>query len=455
MTERSKNLMVLLIGGNPLPNYISTVYFMKHHNDETIIPIPSNIYLIHSRKTEAFSRAIKDLLIANKIVLHGQINMINIEKDQRDVGEINNKVSAALQEIVEQTDTINFVFTGGTKPMVVGTYQALKSSNRKLILSDMNPVNHKITCCVNNRIYSFPQTNDLRSLVSINIEELLSLHLCKIISSKSNVSSFYNIKHLQYLVNYANNPNMRYKRDYISKFEDIRNSWKKLGESIAKKKKKKKYRFKNKSTLIKTENSDFLKDYVSFLEDLKLVDLAEKLKMKLGEKYNPADQSSYSDSLAKFCFELVKYIRGGWLEEYVFTAVKEIVTQSQLKNTDLKCNIQAQPVDSTKDEGQMEIDVMLMKGYHMYLLSMTTSTTKGLVKSKAFEALYRANQLGGSHSTVIIVSMLNDENKNKLRKDLRAFSDISTHVFGSSELKNEWKGETPSLTSKIERIING
>lgn len=42
----------------------------------------------------------------------------------------------------------------------------------------------------------------------------------------------------------------------------------------------------------------------------------------------------------------------------------------------------------------------------MYLFSCTTSDGVKSVKGKAFEAIYRADQLGGSHARVIVVSLL-------------------------------------------------
>ncbi|MEK7275624.1 MAG: hypothetical protein AAB110_10240 [Candidatus Desantisbacteria bacterium] len=57
------DVLVLLIGGNPLPNYVVAKYLLlEGRDDDQHIPIPDKIIFIHSGDTEPFAKKIMEKL---------------------------------------------------------------------------------------------------------------------------------------------------------------------------------------------------------------------------------------------------------------------------------------------------------------------------------------------------------------------------------------------------------
>jgi len=121
-----------------------------------------------------------------------------------------------------------------------------------------------------------------------------------------------------------------------------------------------------------------------------------------------------------------------------------------------------------------EIDVIVIKGYEMFLISCTTSQEIRFVKQKAFEALYRAEQLGGEHAKIVVVSLMynrhltstsvdkkirdfsQENNLEQLKKDLSQFDaarNAAENLIGINEIRKE-VGLIPSGLSLSERLKN-
>ena len=77
-----------------------------------------------------------------------------------------------------------------------------------------------------------------------------------------------------------------------------------------------------------------------------------------------------------------------------------------------------------------------MKGYQLFLFSCTTYELAGKVKLKAFEAIFRAEQLGGDHATAVTISCIKDIDQ--VDKDLKTFGDLQGRykLIGRDKLMN-------------------
>jgi len=53
----------------------------------------------------------------------------------------------------------------------------------------------------------------------------------------------------------------------------------------------------------------------------------------------------------------------------------------------------------------MELDVVAIKGFRLFVFSCSVDTGKGLLKEKLFEARNRAARLGGEHAKAALVCM--------------------------------------------------
>ena len=139
----------------------------------------------------------------------------------------------------------------------------------------------------------------------------------------------------------------------------------------------------------------------------------------------------------------VKHLDGQWVEHLVLetlVANREAFRLGAI-GISLDTNEKSSPYD-------FEFDVAAMQGYQLYAFSCTRDATKQLCKHKLFEAVVRAEQLGGSEAKTALVcayampEMLEREARERWRPE----SDNRIRVFGAADLPNlaerigEWIG---------------
>ena len=131
------------------------------------------------------------------------------------------------------------------------------------------------------------------------------------------------------------------------------------------------------------------------------------------------------------------FLGGEWLERWCGDLVQDVVKESEVHVS----------VDCNRSNGrQFEIDVALVRGHRLYVISCTTDTKIGLCKSKLFEVAMRARQLGGDLARCALVCLLHGSDKkgpfvDQLRSDVEDIWDApnTPQVFGLDDLK-EWAG---------------
>ena len=106
-----------------------------------------------------------------------------------------------------------------------------------------------------------------------------------------------------------------------------------------------------------------------------------------------------------------------------------------------------------KNGHKFEIDVALVRGHRLYVISCTTDTTLGLCKSKLFEVAMRARQLGGDLARFALVSLLHGAHIDQLKNDVADVWEAPNppRAFGMDDLK-EWAGiqGQPNTSSLME-----
>jgi len=108
---------------------------------------------------------------------------------------------------------------------------------------------------------------------------------------------------------------------------------------------------------------------------------------------------------------LQKYVKGDFLEEYIFHILNEI--KEEVGINEIAWNIKR------GKDAKFEVDVMATKNNHLYLFSCTTDKSKKIVKQKGFEAKEKATQLGGKNANMILVSCISESWKEELLEDLQ------------------------------------
>ncbi len=142
-----------------------------------------------------------------------------------------------------------------------------------------------------------------------------------------------------------------------------------------------------------------------------------------------------------------KFLRGEWLEEWVYQKIKDIKWPKGINPPYLYVGIKP------KIKGrEFELDVVAIRGHHLYVVSCTTDTTSYLCKSKLFEVAMRARRLGGDLARSALVCLAKRSVVDNLQKDVDSLSESSSRtprVFGLDSV-NGWMGgrrSDPNLTS--------
>ncbi len=185
--------LFLLVGTNPLPNYVVAMYFIMHN------PSLKNIFLFYSEEnlpqkgTYELANNLKELL-KNKILeskqssSNKQYGTLNIQfhlepiKDVSRGDIIENSVKKVLDKIRHLSFHLNY--TGGTKVMGLYTYRALerfreRKSDVRCSFSYLDARKYSLV-----HDESGVSTDDLRKEIKLSHLDLLCLHGFKDVSKK-------------------------------------------------------------------------------------------------------------------------------------------------------------------------------------------------------------------------------------------------------------------------------
>ncbi len=381
------NILVLSIGSNPLPNYIVARYLlMEERNDKEFLPKPDKIVFVFSTKTQKFKRQIVKLLKEDYSNITDELfKEINIEANHRKFGEIHNLVIDEYNKIAEQDKikSIQYNYTGGTKPMVVAITEATKGFSeinnlKKIILSDLSPDKFKITLRDGKE---YPYNESLIELIDIKIKKLFALHDILEPTLKWQVSDFYSTNKYKYLLERRLSDNelkKNTKDNFYCYWDEIDSLKKRDLEEV-------------KSILISTLNDNSLKDFVDYIKAIS------------------SNKRFKKDSKLK---NIISFIRGQFLEEYIFSLLES--TKEKLNITDIAWN-----VVSRISERDFELDIIVMRGCQVFVISCTTDSSVPICKGKAFEVNYRASLIGGGQAKSILVCLGHNNHKDKEDRNIQ------------------------------------
>lgn len=140
-----------------------------------------------------------------------------------------------------------------------------------------------------------------------------------------------------------------------------------------------------------------------------------------------------------------RFLTGEWLERWTAAMIRSCLGGAiSAPEVGVKCR-------RAPSRPEFEIDVALVRGHRLYVVSCTTDTRKDLCKSKIFEVAMRARQMGGDLARSALVCL--SEAGDALRADMTSVWDAPNvpRVFGIAELR-EWAGDSgaPNTSSLKE-----
>ncbi|MBP6738787.1 MAG: hypothetical protein KA146_02300 [Leptospiraceae bacterium] len=464
--------LILLVGTNPLPNYVVGAFFLdelKKGNFKKNSPL-ERIWLVRTEENE-FGQAstkiqadnLKDILIkgfdstTQRIEFPPFITLTDAGSSRKIKEEINKQLLPKLSN-----KKVHLNYTGGTKAMGIHVYIALKESN--VLVDDCSYLDGRRFKILSDTKDYFYNEKDLRETVSIDFENITKLHgyteskdkgsKKEFESAVEKFSEFVNtdkIEHYYKCPPEFNELNLFYNPDEYVKLKVECRKQSEDNESNCE------HKFKYSEEAIGYCRKLFLqKDRESLIEKVKDLQIEKLLKYKYNEEYLailnliPDDYSIYKNGIFRKPIsndnlkDTIKFLDGEWLEEYIYDSMKQQI-ENTFHNTKvfLDCEV--------NKPYQAQVDLVVLRGFQFIGVSCTTDTRNYIAKSKGFEIIHRSRQLGGDESKSVLITRLNENECSKLQESLEQDIGASAKeilVLGKDDLKEK------ILLKKIIKFIN-
>jgi len=426
--KMSNKVLVLMVGTNPLPNYVVGSYLKENYDKFVLIYSGKNKDINQSSTADYADKLKKHLnLDNNNCTLLPLSNVSNPNAIRDDLKEKFPK---------DNVDEVHLNYTGGTKTMAVHVYNFLKEEfpKDKFNASYLDARTNELIYD-DNRKGSVNLKDEIK--IDIDIKTLLSIHL-------------YNIKKLEVYDTYT------YKQKFANNFDDIsekiknainNDSGKKFIEWVDNTFRK---IFKRENRFL--ENNEEFQQHVRTLNDsnpsliVKFNKLSEEI-AKFKEQDKLDDESSQSIKDVSFIWDIlnafpedkkilknngfpdciediedikytVKFLDGMWLEWYVYNEIRSKLWEKGLQEgKHFGISLEAKKENSSKSPN-FELDIFIINGYQLVGLSITTSDNQGACKLKGFEVIHRVRQIGGDESEAILITGMEPSKKDALQEDL-------------------------------------
>lgn len=366
--------LILLVGGNPLPNYVAAHLLSR---------TASQIVLIHSEGTQARAKLLEQVLRRE-----GRTKLTRESVNEADPASIFQQVQAVAQK--HPSGSIGLNYTGGTKAMSVHAYRALEQVNSQAIFSYLDArrlsmVIDRTDCLL------------IEQRVAVSLDTLLELHGLE--SRKRDMQKAISTPAL---------PDTRAALLKVHTDAAQRAGWRTWCQQHLRRDngKHKTDGDLNKLTVADVTVADV---QAAFQQDATAVPLLKDILVRKGSS-------------------IAKWLEGDWFEEYVFGCVQACIAHRAA------CDL-AMTINPAIGSTDFEFDIGLMYGHQFFGISVTTDDTKPLCKSKLLEAVVRTEQLGGAEARCALVCCANDEIVDKLKDEVQGLpNETLIRVFGAQQI---------------------
>lgn len=400
VTDYQTDHLLLLVGGNPLPNLIAARLLLKPGG---------TLHLIYSRDTAPVATRLQSHLAGEFTVKLPQA----VKEAQ--AHDILAKMRAYVQGL---EGTVGLHYTGGTKAMAVHAYRAVEDvtqdASKPPVFSYLDAASFEL------RIDPDRHEKVLMS-VKPKLEELVRLHDCYLQAGAPEREEALVLQEIARALAQTGSEGFK--------------EWQAWCNEILREQAHSGRRWKSKTELRKMTlplpDSPRLQEVVRVLKrELDLPATATEL---------PLDPRKLAWPFGKQKPEcLCRWLDGIWLEQYVLAEIVAIKDEAQIHDWGMGL----QTAD-TKSPFNFEFDVAAMRGYQFFGISCTTS--RDYAKSKLFEAYIRARQLGGDEARMGLLS--GSERIRRLESEVTRSWDAEgkIKVFGPQHL--------PELRKQPETLV--
>jgi hypothetical protein len=402
--------LFLLIGENPLPNYVAANLLLNKGG---------TAYLVYSTETERSAKRLQDIL-KNESNGFKDIELRSLNDYESDAYYIQQEMKQKLGSI--KSGTVGLNYTGGTKAMSAHSYRALfyeeikdKSNTlykrrENIIFSYLDP--RRLEICIDREDNERVRLKIKPDTLQVELVQLFQLHRLEF--KEKPTQDIKLAKLTKELVEiFGEDEKRKIWFDWYCKIfcEEARR--KKVNGTWD--------NWKSKTDLAKifVSLNDLPLSFVEVLKNEKLLNDEGKLAL------SNVQATGLFPKIEDFC----KWLDGIWLEHYVLEQVKNIANSQCIQNYGMNFKLK---LTSTEN---FEFDVAFTRGYQLFAISCTTTSDRKLCKSKLFEAYLRAQQMGGDEARVALVCCFNEPASLKA-EICGMLPDKKIAVFGREHLAN-------------------
>lgn len=374
------NHLILLVGGNPLPNYVAGRVLGKREG---------TLHLVHTQKTHHIAQRLAEQL--KKPAEHDSLAdnftaTTFIQVKEEDPSDIFAKVKSLASQ---QRGRVGLNYTSGNRPMSVHAYGAVAEARSDAQFSYLDA--GRLEMLIHDA-HRTPRRFRADELLNMRLETLLQLQGLKEESSKPSKNAPLQPKLAAALADLHSTD-----KGAQSWFDWRRNGcdgWKKLPQ--------------NWSGLEKVEAA---------------------LRELCGENPTPdcVAQLLGHETLPSTTL----WWKGKWLEDHVFAELQKAI-DGRDDTCDAVMGLHRKRVDHGNRD--FDLDIVVMRRYQLFVFSCIVSNDAQACKDHLMEALVRARQAGGDEARVGLVCIYKDTKalQEEIASDLDAGGKI--RVFGQDEL---------------------
>jgi hypothetical protein len=375
--ERVEHLF-LLVGTNPLPNYVAA----------RLLAIPGGtVHLLHSPNTGVVAKRLDFALRRYEPswrIEHHQI-------DNADGAKILTEVSTIATALPHDRSlpSVGLNYTGGTKAMSVHVYRALERIWPHAQFSYLDA--RSLTMQFAGAADTLTRVVHTALACQVTLEELTELHGIKHVKEKIDLSE-------------SGQARLRLCHALLAVHLDL-------------------------------DGFTQWREWLQHNQDFRLPDvITEPLLIPVIKVINDicngqASQQALADALGKFpqIRSYAKWFNGEWLEEYVLSEIARIAQEVHIHDL-------GQSITELKSKRVLELDVAAMRGYQLFAISCIVSQEKAKCKEHLLEVYVRARQLGGDETKIALVCLY--EKPQLLEREIKEgwFTEDKIRVFGPQHL---------------------
>ncbi|NHC34314.1 Card1-like endonuclease domain-containing protein [Scytonema millei] len=396
--------LFLLIGENPLPNWVAAVSLLRDGGTP---------YLIHTTHTQKQAVYLAHLL--NRDVSKIQTAQpICLGDRHANAHHICQRIQALVERLPGR---FGLNYTGGTKTMAVHAYRTLQAIQPDAVFSYLDP--HKLAICIDS------DRDDCLYIpvsVRLSLAQILQLHGLTWKTEQPPIAT----------------PTLPQAATALAKLHgnlQLAKTWRNWCHQELRSKARQGNIWQREAELAQ-------------LPPLSLQNLPEAFQQVLCQYFDASQTISLSIACQgrfKQLRQVCEWLDGTWLEHYVLQQIQAIAPLHGIHESKMSLHIK-DPARPYSQWDKFEFDVAFMRDYQLFALSCTTTDKHSLCKQKLFEAALRARQLGGAEARVALVCC--HDRPELLKTELEIVTrDQKLAVFGRQDLEHlsqkiaDWIGQ--------------